>query len=73
MNYVLVSFINFQEKDTEKVLYGLDDINDADEVIIVTTFHYILNFISLLIRFLMLYLSSTDCYNFYAAYRLKAK
>ncbi|GMN58874.1 hypothetical protein TIFTF001_027957 [Ficus carica] len=32
-NFISTSFIPFQEKDTEKVLYGLDDIVDADEII----------------------------------------
>lgn len=45
MNSVLISFsLIFQEKDTEKVLYGLDDINDAAEVIIVTTISPYLEF-----------------------------
>lgn len=28
---------NFQEKGTEKIFYGLDNIADADEIIIVNT------------------------------------
>lgn len=30
-----MSDVNIQEKGTEKLLYGIDDINDADELIIV--------------------------------------
>ncbi|XP_057465094.1 primase homolog protein-like [Actinidia eriantha] len=33
--FISISTINLQEKGTEKILYGLDDIEEADEIIIV--------------------------------------
>lgn len=40
--FFLISVIDFQEKGSAKILYGIDDINDAAEVIIVSSiFPYI--------------------------------
>lgn len=36
-NLILISLYDFQEKGSEKTLYGIDDINDAAEIIIVTS------------------------------------
>lgn len=36
-NLISISPYDFQEKGSEKTLYGIDDINDAAEIIIVTS------------------------------------
>lgn len=45
--------VDLQEKDTEKILYGLDDIKDASDIIIVVSHDGTLLFVEVIFAMLL--------------------